>query len=329
QMGERLVPRQAPPSAPGPALQRFKLLRAFGRELAGLVGRTLVVDPVPQKEAIPPVTARHAGVALSLDEPLQMGVLNVTPDSINDGGRHVTAEAPIEHGLRHGAEGADIVDVGGESTRPGAQPVVPAQELERVAPVVEALVARGAAVSVDTRHAEVMREVLRLGADMINDVGGFRDPDAIAAVAASTCCAVCVMHMQGEPGTMQREPRYLDVVREVRDFLCERAAALQHAGIAAGRIVVDPGFGFGKTLEHNVMLGRSLGMLAEAGYPVLVGASRKSMIGALTGREPGGRIFGSVAAALALAARGARVLRVHDVAATRDALAVWRALGPS
>ena len=254
-----------------------------------------------------------------------MGILNVTADSFYDGSR-VDADAALAHARRMIVEGARIVDVGGESTRPGATPVDDATELARVLPVVEALAREGVCVSVDTMKPAVMRAALDAGASMINDVRALQASGALEVVAASAA-AVCLIHMQGEPRTMQAQPRYGNVVAEVRRFLDQRAQACREAGIAAERIVVDPGFGFGKTLAHNLDLLRHLDDFAHLGYPVLAGLSRKSMIGAITGRDVGERLAGSVAAALAAAFRGARILRVHDVRETVDALAVWRALG--
>ena len=257
-----------------------------------------------------------------------MGVVNVTADSFSDGGRHLDPAAAIAHGLRLAAEGADLVDVGGESTRPGAAPVALEVELARVLPVVRALAREGVAVSVDTRKPEVMRQAIDAGCAMVNDVGGFRAEGAIAAVERARV-AVCAMHMQGTPATMQKDPRYADVVAEVSEFLRERAAALESAGVVRDRIALDPGFGFGKTLAHNVALFRALPRLAALGYPVLAGVSRKRMIGDLTGRETGERLAGSVAAALLAVQNGAHIVRVHDVKETVDAIKVWLALGTS
>ncbi|MBV9620918.1 MAG: dihydropteroate synthase [Gammaproteobacteria bacterium] len=255
-----------------------------------------------------------------------MGVINVTPDSFSDGGQFAGAAAAIEHGLRLEAEGAMILDVGGESTRPGAEPVPAAQELERVLPVIEGLrAASGAIISIDTSKPEVMRAAAAAGAGLINDVHALRDADALEAAAASGC-AVCLMHMQGEPRTMQQAPHYADVVPEVRAFLAARRAACLAAGIAAERIACDPGFGFGKTLEHNLALLRRLKELAPGETPLMVGLSRKSMLGKLTDRRPGARLHGSVALALIAASRGARIIRAHDVAPTVDALRVLAAV---
>jgi dihydropteroate synthase len=262
---------------------------------------------------------------LDLKQPRVMGIVNVTPDSFSDGGLHADFAAALAHAQQLRADGADIIDIGGESTRPGALPVDEATEIERVVPLVAALASTAAIVSVDTRKASVMRAALAAGAAIINDVNALREPGTMEAVAASGV-AVCLMHMQGEPRTMQAEPHYDDVVREVRDFLVERALACERAGIARKRIVIDPGFGFGKTLAHNLELLRSLRGLRETGYAVLAGVSRKAMIGRLTGREAGERAAGSVAAALAAVARGANIVRVHDVRATVDALKVWQAI---
>lgn len=254
-----------------------------------------------------------------------MGVVNVTPDSFSDGGRWYDARRALEHARALVAAGADIVDVGGESTRPGAAPVPESDELDRVLPIVAALASDGVPVSVDTMKASVMRAAIAAGASMVNDVRALQEPGALAAVAASPA-AVCLMHMQGEPRTMQAQPRYDDVVAEVRAFLLARAAACEAAGIARARIAIDPGFGFGKTVEHNLQLLRALPELAAPGYPVLAGLSRKSMLGKLTGRDVDDRMAASLAAALAAVARGASIVRVHDVRETVDALKVWTAV---
>jgi dihydropteroate synthase len=254
-----------------------------------------------------------------------MGVVNATPDSFSDGGQHADAAAAIAHARRLIGEGADIVDIGGESTRPGAAPVALEEERRRVMPILEALAGGAVPVSVDTRKPALMREVIAAGAALVNDVTAASSPQALEALAA-TDAGVCLMHMQGEPGTMQDDPRYGNVVSEVRGYLAARVTAALAAGIARERIVVDPGFGFGKTLEHNLALLRSLGELRGLGVAVLAGLSRKAMIGRLTGREPRDRVHGSVAAALVAVQNGARIVRVHDVAATRDALAVWTAV---
>jgi dihydropteroate synthase len=262
---------------------------------------------------------------LDLSRPRVMGILNVTPDSFSDGGRFVDRDRALAHARRMIADGADIIDIGGESTRPGASPVTVDEELARVVPLVETLARDGIRVSVDTHKPDVMRAALAAGAGMVNDVRALGEPGAIDAAAAGHA-AVCLMHMQGEPRTMQAEPRYDDVVAEVRDFLQERARRCEAAGIARRRIVIDPGFGFGKTMAHNLALLRSLRVLADTGYPVLAGLSRKSMLGRIAGRDVNERAAASVAAALAAVARGAAIVRVHDVRETVDALNVWHAI---
>ena len=254
-----------------------------------------------------------------------MGVVNITPDSFSDGGLHADSRAAIAHARRLIEEGADLVDLGGESTRPGAAPVSLEEERRRVLPVLEALAGGAVPVSVDTRKPALMREAIAAGASMVNDVTALSSPGALEALAGTTV-AVCLMHMQGEPGTMQVKPSYGDVVREVRDYLAARVAAAQAAGIARERIVADPGFGFGKTLEHNLELLRALGEFQGLEVALLAGLSRKAMLGVLTGREPRDRVHASVAAALVAVQNGAHIVRVHDVAATRDALAVWNAV---
>lgn len=268
---------------------------------------------------------RCGNFTLALDRPLVMGVVNVTPDSFSDGGRYATRDSAIAHARSLIEEGADIVDVGGESTRPGAAPVSIDEERRRVLPVLEALSGCGVPISVDTRKPELMREAIAAGASFVNDIGALEASGALEAVAR-TSAAVCLMHKQGDPQTMQHNPHYQDVVREVRAYLAQRVDAAQAAGIARERIVIDPGFGFGKTLEHNVALLRGLPELAALGVPVLAGLSRKAMLGRITGRNASERVHASVAAALFAAEQGARIIRVHDVAATRDALAVWFAL---
>ena len=273
-----------------------------------------------------------AGRPLDLSHPRIMGVLNITPDSFSDGGRWLRGGRPDLDGLRREAEamvaaGAAVLDVGGESTRPGALPVGEQEELDRVVPVIEALAASCAAVlSVDTSTPAVMRAAAAAGAGMINDVRALRREGALEA-AAGTGLPVCLMHMQGEPATMQAQPRYTSVVDEVAAFLDARAAACTAAGIDAARIVLDPGFGFGKTVTHNLVLLAQLPKLAELGYPLLVGLSRKSMIGKITGRDVGDRLAGSIALAMLAAQRGAALLRVHDVRESEDALRILRALG--
>ena len=262
---------------------------------------------------------------LSLERPLVMGVVNVTPDSFSDGGVYVGAKQAVAHARRLVEEGADILDIGGESTRPGAASVALDEERKRVLPVLEALAGCGVPLSVDTRKPEFMLEAIAAGAAMINDVTALTAPAALTAVAKSPV-AVCLMHMQGDPGTMQESPTYREVVREVRDYLAQRVADAEQAGIARDRIVVDPGFGFGKTVEHNLALLRSLAEFRSLGVALLAGLSRKAMLGKLTGREPQERVHASIAAALLAVQNGAQIVRVHDVAATRDALAVWNAV---
>jgi dihydropteroate synthase len=264
---------------------------------------------------------------LDLDAPVVMGILNVTPDSFSDGGRFSGLPEALAQAERMAGEGAAIIDVGGESTRPGAAPVAIEEELRRVIPVVERLAASLAVpVSVDTRKPAVMRAAITAGASMINDVGALGEPGAIDAVANSDV-AVCLMHMQGEPRTMQREPRYVDVLSEVRGFLGDRVARCLEAGIARSRLVVDPGFGFGKTLEHNLELLRRLREIAADGIPVLAGLSRKSLIGLLTRRDNADRLAGSVALATIAALHGARIVRAHDVGPTVDAMRIAMAMG--
>ncbi|MBN3765501.1 dihydropteroate synthase [Burkholderia sp. Ac-20365] len=264
----------------------------------------------------------------SFERPLVMGILNVTPDSFSDGGLYGESSKARQQAERMLADGADIIDIGGESTRPGAPPVPLEDELDRVIPLVKELVAAGIPVSVDTYKPEVMRHALAAGADLINDIWGFRMPGAIDAVKDSQC-GLCVMHMLGEPQTMQvGEPAYEDVVAEVRAFLDERVNTMMNAGVAKNRISVDPGFGFGKTVEHNYALLAHLPQTAPivgSPLPVLAGMSRKSMLGALVNRPPRERVAASVAAAVCAAERGAAIIRVHDVEQTVDALKVWAA----
>ena len=269
---------------------------------------------------------QHARGALSLSPPVVMGVLNVTPDSFSDGGRFLDPALAVEQALRMAAEGASIIDVGGESTRPGAAAVDPDEELRRVIPVVAALAARTSLlISVDTSRPEVMERAIAAGAGMINDVRALRAPGALAAVARSGAAA-CLMHMRGEPTTMQQLADYGDVVAAVRDLLAARLAACADAGIDAGRLCIDPGFGFAKRTEHNLELLRRLRELRVLGPPLLVGLSRKSMLQGLTGRAPQDRLAGSVALATVAVLNGASIVRAHDVAATVDAVRVAAAL---
>ncbi len=270
---------------------------------------------------------------LDLARPRIMGILNVTPDSFSDGGHHARIDQALARARAMQAEGADLLDIGGESTRPGAIPVTLEEERRRVLPVIEALRAElDVPLSVDTMKPELMREAVAAGAGMLNDVNGFRAAGALEAAfvaAREHGVALCTMHMQGEPQSMQQAPQYRDVVVEVGGFLRQRVAELEGAGVPRGQILIDPGFGFGKTLDHNVALFRGLSRLAGIGPPLLVGVSRKSMIGQLLGERPvAGRGPGSAVAGLLAAQAGARVLRVHDVAATRDALALYLALRP-
>ncbi|MDY7575282.1 dihydropteroate synthase [Actimicrobium sp. CCI2.3] len=257
--------------------------------------------------------------------PLIMGVLNVTPDSFSDGGRFHSLEAAIFRAEQMIEAGVDIIDIGGESTRPGATPLPVDEELRRILPVVFALRDCGKPLSIDTYKPVVMVEALAAGADMINDISGFSDRAALTAVKDSDC-ALCIMHMANDPQRMQQDPTYQDVVQEVTDFLRERIACMEACGIERKRLSIDPGFGFGKTLEHNLALLKHIRPIAASlGLPLLAGMSRKSMLGSITGRPVEQRLAGSLAAALVAAANGAAMLRVHDVAETIDALKVWRA----
>jgi dihydropteroate synthase len=263
---------------------------------------------------------------LDLTEPCVMGVLNVTPDSFSDGGRYADAAAAIERGVAMAGEGAAIIDVGGESTRPGAADVGVQEEIDRVVPVIEALVRRvRVPVSIDTSKPEVMRAALAAGASLVNDVNALRAPGALEAVA-DTGAAVCLMHMQGVPRTMQVAPSYGDVVAEVRQFLADRVRACLAAGIGRTRVCVDPGIGFGKRPEHNLALLAAIDQLADPDLPVLIGVSRKSLIGIITGRPPEGRLAGSVAFAALAVMGGAAIVRAHDVAEASDAVKVASAL---
>lgn len=264
---------------------------------------------------------------LTLDRPRVVGVLNITPDSFSDGGEHAAFDAAVTHGLRMVEEGADMLDIGGESTRPGAADVSEAEEMTRVVPVIEHLAREvDVPIAVDTSKPAVMRAAVAAGAGMVNDVYALRREGALETVA-ELGVATCLMHMQGEPRSMQRNPYYDDVVAEVHRFLAERVLACEMAGVDKRRVMVDPGFGFGKNLEHNLTLLRSLDRLRDLGAGIYVGMSRKTMIGAITGHDrPDARLAGSVAAAMLAVQRGAIMVRVHDVAATRDALAVWQAV---
>lgn len=264
-----------------------------------------------------------AGRELDLSVPLIMGIVNVTPDSFSDGGEHAGCEQAIEFGLKLLEEGADILDIGGESTRPGAALVSAQEEIDRVIPVVKALAKSGAVISVDTSKAEVIKESIRAGAHIINDVCALQEPGAMQAVADSEL-GVCLMHMQGDPQTMQNRPHYKNMLEEVREFLLDRAHCAEKAGISRNRICLDYGFGFGKTVEQNFELLAHTEEFARLPYPILVGLSRKSSLGAVTGRSVHERVVASVTGALLAAQAGASVVRVHDVAATRDAFKIWR-----
>jgi dihydropteroate synthase len=259
---------------------------------------------------------------LPLSRPLIMGIINATPDSFSGDGLALDVGRALAQARAFVEDGADILDIGGESTRPGATPVGVEEEIRRVVPLIEALRELDVPLSIDSFKPQVMRAALSAGATLINDINALRAPGALDVAAASDA-AVCLMHMQGTPQTMQENPAYHDVVGEVGAFLAERSEACLAAGIAPERIVIDPGFGFGKTPEHNLQLLQGLDRLVANGYPVLVGLSRKSLLGKLTGRKVSERVAASVAAAIAAVARGAAIVRVHDVAATRDALAVW------
>ncbi|HDS1218065.1 dihydropteroate synthase [Stenotrophomonas maltophilia] len=268
-----------------------------------------------------------AGRILRLDRARVMGIVNVTPDSFSDGGHHDTTEAAVAHGLKLVEEGADLLDIGGESTRPGAVPVSVEEELRRIVPVIEQLAARTSVpISIDTFKPEVMRAAVAAGAGMINDIFGLRQDGALEAAAAANV-PVVLMHMQGEPGNMQADPHYDDVVAEVHGFLVQRLFAAEMAGIAKKHLVIDPGFGFGKNTAHNMTLLARSERFLELGVPMLAGLSRKRSLGELTGRDaPAERVAASVAAHLIAVQRGARIVRVHDVAATVDALKIWRAV---
>ena len=260
-----------------------------------------------------------------LSRPLVMGIVNVTPDSFSDGGHHASTATAIAHARQLIADGADILDIGGESTRPGAATVSAQEELDRVLPVIEGLRDITVPISIDTWKPEVMRAALAAGASMVNDINALQEEGALAAVAGSDA-AVCLMHKQGVPQTMQQQPHYTDVIAEVSAFLRVRISAVEAAGIARDRIVIDPGFGFGKTLAHNLDLLRELETFCALDVPVLAGLSRKSMLGAITGRDVNERLAASVAAAVLAVQRGAAIVRVHDVRETVDALKVWVAI---
>lgn len=264
---------------------------------------------------------------IDLSHPKVMGIVNVTPDSFSDGGRLATSAAAIAYCEQLLREGADMLDIGAESTRPGSRPVPVEEELARLRPVLDAALTLGCPVSVDTNKPEVMAAVLALGVDIINDINALQTPGALDVVAGHAACGVCLMHMRGTPESMQRRTHYDDVVDEVGAFLRERASEMNAHGVADERIVFDPGIGFGKSVEHNIELLRRQRALLALGRPLLLGWSRKSTLGAITGRDVTQRLAASLAAALAAVQSGARIVRVHDVAATADALRVWRAAG--
>ena len=265
--------------------------------------------------------------AIDLARPQVMGIVNITPDSFSDGGAHASTRAALAHCEQLVKEGADILDLGAESSRPGAEPLPLADELARLLPVLRGALTLGVPLSIDTYKAQVMQAALDLGADIVNDIQALRGPGAEDVVAAHPNCGLCLMHAQGEPRSMQQSPRYVDVVAEVRDFLDGRCQAMLARGVACERLMVDPGIGFGKTVEHNfALLARQRELLA-AGWPLLAGWSRKSSLGAVTGQPVGERLVASVAASLAAVQNGASVLRVHDVTPTVDALKVWGAAG--
>ena len=262
---------------------------------------------------------------LDFSLPIIMGIVNVTPDSFSDGSQYLQRDAALSHAHQLISEGANILDLGGESTRPGAEAVSVQEELDRVMPVIEGLRGSPVPLSIDTSKPEVMRAAIAAGASMVNDIEAMQNPEALTVVAAGEV-AVCLMHKQGTPQTMQKQPQYQNVVEEVLQFLRERIIAVQEAGVNRSQIMIDPGFGFGKTLAHNLAMLRQLKEFSELGVPLLVGLSRKSMLGAITGQDVAHRVHASIAAALLAVQRGANVLRVHDVRATADALKIWQAV---
>lgn len=309
-------------SRDGPTRDKPRYLAAPELRASAADDRSLAVL-IEQHEA-----PRTPLAGLTLDRPRLMGIVNVTPDSFSDGGAFASAGAAVDHALRLEGEGADILDVGGESTRPGAQPVTVEEELGRVIPVIEGLAGRTKAlISIDTRKAEVMRRALAAGAHIINDVAALAYEPECLEVAAASSAPVVLMHAQGDPRTMQAAPHYDDCLLDVYDWLEARIAACEAAGIARARLIIDPGIGFGKTLAHNLELLAGLTLLHGLGVPVLLGASRKSSIGMLSGvKDAHERVAGSIAAALHGVSQGVQILRVHDVAETRQALNVWEAM---
>ncbi|MBT8522484.1 dihydropteroate synthase [Polynucleobacter paneuropaeus] len=284
-------------------------------------------QPLNSEQVVQPATW-HCGRFLfePRKRPLVMGILNTTPDSFSDGGLFQSAKAALAHAEQMIESGVDIIDIGGESTRPGAEPISLQEELDRVMPVIESLVNCGVALSIDTYKAETMKAALAAGVDCVNDIWGLRQAGAAQVVSNHPECGLVLMHMQRDPQTMQFDPHYEDVIAQVSAFLIERANVLIHQGVSADRIALDPGFGFGKSLEHNLTMLSQFERFTQLGFPVLAGISRKSMLGKLTGRESDGRLAASIAAVIMAADRGARIVRVHDVADTIDALKIWEAV---
>jgi dihydropteroate synthase len=284
-------------------------------------------QPLNSEQVVQPATW-HCGRFLfePRKRPLVMGILNTTPDSFSDGGLFQSAKAALAHAEQMIESGVDIIDIGGESTRPGAEPISLQEELDRVMPVIESLVNCGMALSIDTYRAETMKAALAAGVDCVNDIWGLRQAGAAQVVSNHPECGLVLMHMQRDPQTMQFDPHYEDVIAQVSTFLMERANVLIHQGVSADRIALDPGFGFGKSLEHNLTMLSQFERFTQLGFPVLAGISRKSMLGKLTGRESDGRLAASIAAVIMAADRGARIVRVHDVADTIDALKIWEAV---
>ncbi|QWD04920.1 dihydropteroate synthase [Polynucleobacter paneuropaeus] len=284
-------------------------------------------QPLNSEQVVQPATW-HCGRFLfePRKRPLVMGILNTTPDSFSDGGLFQSAKAALAHAEQMIEGGVDIIDIGGESTRPGAEPISLQEELDRVMPVIESLVNCGVALSIDTYKAETMKAALAAGVDCVNDIWGLRQAGAAQVVSNHPECGLVLMHMQRDPQTMQFDPHYEDVIAQVSTFLMERANVLIHQGVSADRIALDPGFGFGKSLEHNLTMLSQFERFTQLGFPVLAGISRKSMLGKLTGRESDGRLAASIAAVIMAADRGARIVRVHDVADTIDALKIWEAV---
>jgi len=284
-------------------------------------------QPLNSEQVVQPATW-HCGRFLfePRKRPLVMGILNTTPDSFSDGGLFQSAKAALAHAEQMIESGVDIIDIGGESTRPGAEPISLQEELDRVMPVIESLVNCGVALSIDTYKAETMKAALAAGVDCVNDIWGLRQAGAAQVVSNHRECGLVLMHMQRDPQTMQFDPHYEDVIAQVSTFLMERANVLIHQGVSADRIALDPGFGFGKSLEHNLTMLSQFERFTQLGFPVLAGISRKSMLGKLTGRESDGRLAASIAAVIMAADRGARIVRVHDVPDTIDALKIWEAV---